>query len=125
MLRRPIDLKEIGATEVEISICQAEMLVEKWSNEDSLCVVPHFWRGTPSGGEYNRYCVAIMKGNIIIVQGEILKWIPIHNIDGPPLFSFPCPFLGGQGRFKTYMDLGTGTLHLMWVLQNSLYAFSF
>ncbi len=47
MLRRPIDLKQVGASEVEIELCRTELLEEKWREEEALSVVPRFWRGAP------------------------------------------------------------------------------
>ncbi len=117
MLRHPIDLKRVGESEVEINLCRAEILEEKWRNEDALWIVPRFWREAPRAEDFNRECVAIMGDNIVVKQGEQLDWIPIHNINGPSLWGLP--YVEDQTCFMSDKDLRTSTRYLISITENS------
>lgn len=117
------DLKKIGAPEFEVNICRIEMVEEKWSDGDALRVAPRFWRGATTKCEWeyeDRNRVAIMGVNIVVLEEDVLNWVPIENMDGPPFCSFPLPAWGGRWFTASFCNLKTSTLYLLHHLQDSL-----
>lgn len=114
MLCPRLNLKSIGASEFEITICRVEMLEENWGNKDTPLNAPLFWRGVfPQGArDYDgRDCVAILGANIVVFREGVLSWVPIQNMKGPPLCSLSLPAREDQWSIARYCYLRPRTLY--------------
>ncbi len=115
-----IDLRQLGTSKFETSICRAEILEEKWNDEDALQIIPNFWRAGVHlhPGETVRSPIAIMGDYPVIQAKNKISWFSTQNGPGEcPVFTLAQPSASSD---RVYMDPLTGTLYLLSFLEHSL-----
>lgn len=119
MLRQPIGLNQIGTPQFEISICRAELLEEKWDDENALQTVPHFWRSTENSRRQWHRRVAMMGDYMVTSDGQTFAWLPTDNSNELPIPTFGYPAVANRRRIS-FVNPMTSTFYLIYFLERSL-----